>query len=75
MVNEIARLGEDIHAEAIARWNNEGGAPGPTEGATSDPFGTVAPHEFQWEVAHWIDTCPAGCAQPTPTEVGRRRVL
>jgi hypothetical protein len=32
MVNETARRDEDIHVEAIARWNNEGGAPGPLKG-------------------------------------------
>jgi hypothetical protein len=28
MVGETARRDEDIHAEAIARWNSEGGPPG-----------------------------------------------
>jgi hypothetical protein len=39
MINETAKTtkkADDTHAEAIARWNNEGGAPGRPEGRTPE---------------------------------------
>jgi hypothetical protein len=59
MAKETTKREEDIDPEAIARWNNDGGAPGPLKrGASSlrshdavevgvHPIGVVVINEFR----------------------------
>jgi hypothetical protein len=64
MTKETTKRDEDIEPEAIARWNNDGGAPGPLKRGTS----RLRFHDRQPGTHHLVKTPDLqGIQTPGPT--------